>query len=329
MNTAPPNTARHAPFGVVEAYDAQSVGGVLVVAGTPAGRVQIAPQLHVLSLLVQTTDNVTGPDLRELANMQYDLHEDAGVMWHRLDVTYDDNLAEVYPVLCTIVDRVQLNGQTFTAAVESVLTGLGDILSGRGGLSHEKQVGLFGELVVLLSLTQHLTPADAIATWRGPDREEHDFGLIHSDVEVKTTMSEQRSHWISNLTQLLPTPGRALHLLSLQITAAGKGPGATLAELVQAARALPGIPLITLDSSLKAVGYYARHADLYRSRWTLRTVPAFYLVDDEFPALTPNRVAESVPNADRITDVRYRVDSNGLIAADPLFAVTLTGATTP
>ena len=66
-------------------------------------------------------------------------------MWHRLDVKYDDNLAEVYPVLCTILDRTQLNGQTFKDAVESVLAGLGDILSGRGGLSLEKQVGLFGD----------------------------------------------------------------------------------------------------------------------------------------------------------------------------------------
>lgn len=322
------NAARHVPVDIVEAYHSQSVGGVLVVAGMPPGRVQIAPHLGKLSVLVQSMDNVAGPDLREHANLRYDLHEEGGVMWHRLDVDYDDNLTEAYPVLCTILDRIQLHGESFKGAVEAVLAGLGDILAGRGGLSHEKQVGLFGELLVLLSLAQHLTPHDAVSAWRGPDREEHDFGLFDSDVEVKTTMSEQRSHWISGLTQLMPTPGRDLHLLSLQITAAGQGPGTSLAQFVEMARTLPGIPTGVLDSSLASSGYYARHADLYQSRWTLRTIPTFHLIDDDFPALTPGRISSSVPSPRRITDVRYRVDLDGLPTFDPLFAVTLTGAVT-
>lgn len=191
------DTARHAPADVVEAYHSQSVGGVLVVEGTPPARIQIAPHQRELSILVQSTDNAAGPDLRERANLRYELHEGSGVMWHRLGVTYDDNLKEVYPVLCAILDRVQLHGESFTAAVEAVLAGLGDILAGRGGLSHEKQVGLFGELLVLLSLAQHLTPRDAVSAWRGPGREEHDFGLPDSDVEVKTTTAEQRCHSLS------------------------------------------------------------------------------------------------------------------------------------
>jgi hypothetical protein len=293
------SAVRHVPADVIEAYDEHGVSGTLVIDGTPNARIQIAPQYHRLSLLVRVDANVPGPDLRDRANLAYDLQEEAGVMWHRLDVTFDDNLTEVYTVLCTIADRVQLAGETFTDAVEAVLAGLGDILAGRGGLSHAEQVGLFGELVVLLSLAAQRTPTDAVGAWRGPDREEHDFGLQRVDVEVKTTLSEQRHHWIGSLTQLLPTPGRDLYLLSLQITAAGLGPGATLTELVAAVRSLPGIPIGHVDKRLESVGWRPRHADLYRARWTLRTGAAFYLVDEEFPALTPARVAAAVPSPQR------------------------------
>jgi len=306
---------------VIERYDAQGVSGVLVVDGDPAGRIKIAPQGRQLSLIVQVTHNAAGPDLRNRANLAYGLHEDKGVMWHHLDVSYGDNLTEVYPVLCTILDRIQLGAESFTDSVEAVLAGLGDILAGRGGLPHEKQVGLFGELVVLMSLAEHSSPADAVVAWRGPDREEHDFGLPDADVEVKTTMSEQRGHWIGSLTQLRPTPGRDLHLLSLQITAAGNGPGATLTELVHTARAMPGVPLADLDTGLGDAGWRARHADLYRSRWALRAPPAFYVVDDAFPAVTPPRIAAAVPDPQRITDVRYRVNLDGLAATTTLFPV--------
>ncbi|WP_157173957.1 PD-(D/E)XK motif protein [Rhodococcus sp. JVH1] len=321
-------SARHTPIEVISDYNSQGIKGSFVIDGVPAARVQLAPQDRLISLLVEVTENVIGPDLRLLANLDYDIIEDAGTMWHRLDVSYDDNLAEVYPVLCTTIDLVQLNGETFTDAVESVLAGLGDILTGRGGLPHEKQVGLFGELIVLLSIAQHYNSSDAVAAWRGPDREEHDFGLPDSDVEVKTTLSEQRAHWISSLTQLQPTVERALYLLSIQITSAANSTGATLAELVESVRELPGIPLGEVDRHLEANGYYARHADLYRARWALRSAPAFYLVDDEFPAFTATRVGECIPNSQRVRDIRYRINLDGLVSAAPLFAITKIGATT-
>jgi len=320
---------RHAPVHVVEAYQAQGVNGVLVVAGAPPARIQIAPQHRRLSLLVQVHGEARGPDLLDRANLAYELQHDAGEMWHRLDVTFDDNLGEVYPVLCAVADRVQHAGETFTDAVEAVLAGLGDILAGRGGLPHEKQVGLFGELAVLLSLAAHAAPSSAVAAWRGPHREEHDFGLPGADVEVKTTMSEHRRHWIGSATQLVPTPGRDLYLLSVQITAAGDGPGATLTDLVDAARALPVAPAGFVDAGLANAGWRARHADLYRSRWVLRTVPEFHLVDDGFPAVTPDRVHAAIPLPERIVDLNYRLNLDGLTVAQPLFPVTIPGVASP
>jgi alpha-ketoglutarate-dependent taurine dioxygenase len=317
------DAARHMPADAVEAYDHVGVNGTIVVAGTPAVRLQISPSRHRLTLLVRVDSDAHGPDVQNRANVSYDLQHEAGVMWHRLDVTYEDNLAEVYAILCTVADRVQIGGDTFGNAVDAVLAGLGEILAGRGGLTHEQQVGLFGELVVLLSAAAQTTPAQAVAAWRGPAREEHDFGLGNADVEVKTTMSEHRRHWISTGTQLVPTPGRDLYLLSLQVTGAGNGPGATLADAVAAARALATVATGLIDGALAAAGWRQRHADLYNARWALRTGPEFHLVDQDFPAVTPERLAASVPNANRVTDLRYRVDLDGLVPEPPLFPVTL------
>ncbi|WP_064953096.1 PD-(D/E)XK motif protein [Mycobacterium colombiense] len=316
---------RHVPPTVLETYAAEGVSGVFPAEGTPAGRIQISPGQHVITLLVQAIDNVPGPDVQSLANLEYELEDQAGIVWHRLDVAYEDNLGEVYPVLCTVLDRVQLKGESFTDAVLSVLVGLGEILEGRGGLSREQQVGLFGELLVLLSLAAYLGTEGAVKAWRGPDREEHDFGMPDSDLEVKTTTFEERSHWINSLAQLHPSPGRALRLLSIQVTTAGAEAGMSLAEIVQTARARPGMPTAELNRTLESAGYYDRHADLYKSRWRLRSVPIFYLIDGQFPALTTERLFANVPQAERITDVRYRIRLEGLTGQDELFPIALPG----
>lgn len=319
---------RHVPYSSIEAYARQDVTGGFSVQGTPEGRVQLSPAQRVITLLVEVVDDSTGPDVSGLANLNYSLVDVGGQMWHRLDLDYTDNLAEVYPVLCAVLDRVQINGESFALAVDSVLSGLEEILLGRGGLSLEKQVGLFGELVVLVSLAAATDGEIALSAWRGPDREEHDFGLADADLEVKTTSSESRSHWISSLSQLLPSPNRPLFVASIQLTAAGSEPGSSLPQLVETARSLIPTPTSQLEDGLKRAGYHDRHADLYRVRWRLRSEPTFFAVDEDFPALTPARVLPSVPAAARIKDVRYRVDLDGLPDCTPLFPIDIPGLPT-
>lgn len=321
--TSLPSKLRHTPFAALARYVSESVSGVFDVAGRPPGRILIAPRNNVVSMLVKVHDNAPGPTVRDLANLDYGLVDDAGAMWHRLDVIYGQNLAEVYAVLCAILDRVQLDNEPYGQAVESVLTGLSDILSGRGELSREQQIGLFGELLVLLALGRSTTRSAALQAWRGPKREEHDFGLATVDLEVKTTTAEQRSHWISSFTQLVPSPKRGLYLLSVQITSAGNESGLSLAELVDRARKAFGPQLPNFEKSLEASGYSERHSDLYQTRWSLRSTPLFYLVDSVFPALTSERVSASVPNADHLKDVQYRLELDGLSSAPPLFPVEL------
>lgn len=309
-DSAPDN--RHVPFSVVKTYVTEGLPGGFTIDGVPEAQVQIAPGNCLISLLVRAVDNVAGPDTRGLANLEYSLEDHAGTMWHRLDVGYQDNLPEVYSLLCSIIDRIQLRQQTFSQAVGTALAGLGEILAGRGGLTRDQQVGLFGELITLLSISAHSSPGEAIRAWRGPFGEEHDFGLPTADLEVKTTTSEERDHWIAGLKQLTPSLGRPLHLLSVQITAAGLETGFTLPTLVEVARNFSGMPLEELSVRLESVGYQDTHADLYVNKWRLRTAPAFYLVDEDFPALTSERVSSLVSSAELIKDVRYRINLDTL-----------------
>ena len=313
------------PYAVIEAYANDGVAGGFAVDGSPSSRIQLAPADRSVTLLTQAIDNVPGPDVQGLANLDYSLEDQGGTMWHRLNVVYQDNLAEIYPVLCAILDRIQLNRDTFAQAVTNVLSGLGAILAGRGGLSPEKQIGLYGELTTLISLAAQTNANQAVKAWRGPDREEHDFSLTECDLEVKTTVSEKRSHWISSLSQLTPSPSRSLYVLSIQLTASGAGPGLTLSDLVDVARALPSVPSMRLEQLLDIAEYHDRHADLYRTRWRFRSTPGFYLVDDQFPTLTIARVAAVVPLAERIEDVRYRVNLDGLAQRESLFPIEQTG----
>ncbi|WBQ07813.1 PD-(D/E)XK motif protein [Kribbella sp. CA-293567] len=299
----------------------QRVNGALDIDGAPRARIKISPGSNRLSLLVQMVEEEPGPDLRMRANLGYGLSFESDAAWHCLDVAVDRNVSEVYPVLCAIADKVQLDGTSFAGAVESVLSGLSDILAGRKGLSLEEQIGLFGELVVLLSLAKHLGVSDAVTAWTGPKGEEHDFGLPETDLEVKTTMTEHRRHWISGLTQLTPTGDRSLHLLSLQITSAGLGGGVSLAELVETIRSLPDMPAGRIDELLDRAGWRDWYGGLYDDRWQLRTPAETYVVNDEFPALTASRIGAVMPDIGRLVELRYRIDLDGLDTVSSLFPV--------
>ena len=49
----------------------------------------------------------------------------------------------------------------------------------------------------------------AIAAWRGPNGDEHDFDIGSGDLEVKATLSEKRVHWMDRSASLNLRPGVA------------------------------------------------------------------------------------------------------------------------
>jgi hypothetical protein len=307
------------PVGLIEDYLVSGLDGVIGVAGSPAGRLVIDPHHGTLAVQFQAGDRA--PDVVEFENLSFDVITDERGTWHQVAVRLDDNLDEVYALLCAVLDRVQLAGEAFAEAMEEALDSLTGILAVRHALTREKQVGLFGELWVLLALAERIGCGDAVSAWRGPLGEEHDFGLAALDLEVKTTLSERRAHWISTITQLVPTGDRPLYLLSVQLTGAAVNAGYTLPNLVALAREKLAVHVGRFDAALAHLAYRDRDSDLYHSRWTLRTTPTFYEVDSRFPAVTEERLDAVVPSAERITDLRYRLDLTGLAPSPSPFGV--------
>lgn len=308
---------RHAHLSVIENYFAKRLDGVLGIDGDPPARLVITPSSESLSVRVPATN--TAPDVSAFANLSVNPVEDQEGAWLELSVQIEDNLNEVYALLCSVLDRLQLLGAEFDTAVADALASLSEILATRTSLSDDQQLGLAGELLTLLALANQSGPNEALESWRGPMSEEHDFGLASSDVEVKVTLNERRKHWVSSLTQLVPTGNRTLYLLSIQLTPSGAGVGWSLPVLIEMVREVPAIHREALDLIIASARYRDEDADLYRARWTLRTTPEFFLVDDQFPKITQGIIESAVPSSQRVIDVRYRVDLTGLAPSPRLF----------
>lgn len=214
----------------------------------------------------------------------------------------------------SVADRVQLDGFDTNEAVNECIARWQDLLRLAGRLGPERELGLLGELWLLRQLIGRLGPADALAAWTGPTRAAHDFRFASEEIEVKTTRGEHRIHLISSDTQLIASEGCSLSLLSLQFTAAGPSEGWTLGDAVDAVRRVLGTPalLSTFDGILAdAFGLEPRDLAAYTGRVKLRTLPYLVPIGRGFPRLEPARVLTAEAWA-RISDVRYRVDVEGL-----------------
>lgn len=247
--------------------------------------------------------------------MDTDLEDhDDGTTWAVFHVDARDMRFEAYGVAMSVAEALR-GGASFAGAVNAAVENLRQLLAARTRLSEEQQRGLFGELLLLEHLLQE-HGVTALSWWLGPEAEQHDFALPSFDMEVKTTTAERRRHAISGVDQLLPNPNRPLWLLSIQITRAGGAAGRSLAELVARVRELvPGDE--RLRRALQDTGWRDEDADLYTRRYILRSAPAAYEVDDDFPALTGERIRSVVPHADLISDIVYRIDVSDRRAGVP------------
>jgi Putative PD-(D/E)XK family member, (DUF4420) len=308
--TTSTSASRHVPIVFVESYIARNLHGIVSIEGDPIARLVIDAPGSLLSLQVPAEE--TEPDVHAFEHLSFDVVHEDHQTWHQLTVRVDGNLDEVYGLICVIADRVQLSHEGFAQAVQASLESMAGLLATRRGLSRETQIGLFGELLVLLAIAKTPDAPKPVSTWLGPMREEHDFGYGDFDLEVKTTQGEKRHHWISSPTQLTPTPGRALYLVSIQVTLAAMGEGQTLPQLVALTRERVADEVVQLDAALASVGYRDADAELYHSNWVPRSEPVFFEVTSAFPALTAEAISKGVPSSERIIDLRYLIDLTGM-----------------
>jgi hypothetical protein len=254
-----------------------------------------------------------------LENLEVSLVRFDGVQQLEIASTDADLFSDVYPMLCAIADRIQLDGMAALDAYEAALETWARVIAPRRRLSEDQEVGLYGELLVVEAVASTSDAFTAVKSWRGPLAEEHDFGFDDTDVEVKTTRGELRQHWISTLTQLVATQGRELWFVSVQLTRAGAGHGRTLTELVQTVEGLLDDPVQVnhYRTTLEALGWDDKQQDLYVQHWELRSAPAAMLVDISFPKITPTSLVAIGASSAEIVDVRYRIDVSARASAYP------------
>ncbi|OQQ26350.1 hypothetical protein A6411_18925 [Prescottella equi] len=240
-----------------------------------------------------------------------------GLTCYRVDVEAGDARYEGYSFIAAVVDAMK-SGQTLAVATHGSVRTFKDLLAKRRGLTPEREQGLIGELLLLSHLLDTVGEHEAIQAWLGPQSEEHDFVLAACDAEVKTTVSEKRVHLINSATQLQPSPQRVLWLISIQLTKAGAaGDSTSLAMLVGAIRGRLGGGRERFLEYLVSLGWRDDDADLYQTRYMLRSRPAAYLVDEEFPAITQPRIDMVVPQPHFVGGISYRIDVSSLPASEP------------
>jgi hypothetical protein len=289
----------------IDAYFRSGVPTTHRLSATPVCELLIDPSADTYELLTPAVG--AEPDLTGMQRVTVDTLALEDGTYFRLRIDARDLRYEAYGLVISVVQAMR-GGASFAAATGAALTNLRTILAARRRLSPDQQTGLLGELMLVRRLLDLHAEQDVIEWWLGPMAEQHDFAFPGVDVEVKTTTAERRIHVIHGTGQLRPNPHRPLWLLSIQVTRAGGAEGVSLTGLVDAVRARLDTRREAFLQYLVGLGWRDNDSDLYRDRYLLRSDPLAYLVDEDFPAITDERLAVSVPHTDLVSAVTYRVD---------------------
>lgn len=192
----------------------------------------------------------------------------------------------------------------------------------RDGLSREEQLGLLGELWLLLEWLPQVS-AGAVNSWVGPLGGRHDFVTESLSVEVKTSGATVGPvvHRISRLDQLDEPSAGELLLLSLR---AVPDPLSTdsldsmLARARQAAGAAGQTCVAMLDDRLRALGIVRADEGRYVEPVRIAQQELFR-VSGDFPRLAPASFPHGLPAG--VVDLTYSLDTSAcrpwMIAAAP------------
>lgn len=309
---------RHLSWPNLLEYLESGAPAIVRIAGTPDVDLVIEPVEQRVAVRGAWSAAGDVPDLAQYRYLDTQVGTDASGDWVEFGASGRGVLREAYPMLVAVADHVQLHGDAMGTAIGRVLDSYRELLSALGRLSDYQELGLFGELVVLDHLIGSIGQHRAVDSWRGPTREEHDFGLDEADLEVKTTLSESRSHRISSLTQLEPLPNRELWLVSVQLTTRGVG-GSTLSESIQLIMNRVTDPAVKarLAERLSGVGWDPTHSHLYTRRFVQRSPACTFKVTPEFPAITSRRLGSAGFPIERFSDVSYILHTAGLTPDTP------------
>jgi len=222
---------------------------------------------------------------------------------------------EAYLLFTAVIDRVVVDGAEPVHALMAEIGAIQELLKVEGVLSRERQIGLFGELLLLDDLVL-LNGPSLVACWTGPQGERHDFRIDKLEFEVKTTAGRRRIHKVNGLTQAEPSTGCELSFLSVQLAKTGGSDGSTLPDLVGK---LEGKLRVDENARqafrrfLDRLGYHDSDASSYDQKWKLASTVKLVPVDASFPAITSPLMADALGNTfSRLEAITYDVNLDGL-----------------
>lgn len=308
-----PDDDRHLNWFNLLSYLEADVPAAVAIAGNPRLQLIIEPSLNRIAIRAPLPSAGQVPDLTAYRHLDTKSGADSDGNWIEFGATGTQILREAYPVLVAVADYMQSEGYDMGAAIGRALEAYHRLLSALGRMSDHQELGLLGELLILEKLITSIGGSRAIAAWRGPEREEHDFGFQSFDVEVKTTLTEDRVHQVGSLTQLEPSLNRDLWLISIQLTAGGIQ-GVTLPEMIDRIAA----QLLASDLSeqffryLHSLSWDDGQRNLYIRTFALRGPIYSYRITSEFPALTASKLSRANYPIERLTRVSYGLHIAGI-----------------
>ncbi|MDE0694753.1 MAG: PD-(D/E)XK motif protein [Boseongicola sp.] len=173
-------------------------------------------------------------------------------------------------------------------------------------LTTSKIIGLVGELLLLRDLLlPRMNAFDAVLSWRGPYRDEQDFLLAGSMIEVKTQLSSSdRCLPVSSAEQLDTKSGRILIChQTLDVPADADGGAVSLNGLVSSLAgtiATSNHAAADLFQTALLEARYRRRDEYGRSCFLLNG-RRLYEVRDGFPRITPGMISGGIDK------VSYRI----------------------
>ncbi len=232
----------------------------------------------------------------------------------RQDQGSHDLFARMAEDVVTTLDSMRGAGEERLARVfVSRIRAWQDFMSRENGvLGPEAEIGLYGEIVILLALRAlGLSPLTVAEAWQGPLRGIQDFLLGTGAIEVKTTGAASgfpaRVGSLEQLDDALISP---VFLAAVRLALSPSG--LTLPEIAASARESllsDALALTAFNSRLLHAGYVDAMSSSYTRQFSVAAT-RMLSVSGEFPRLTRSNVTRE------ILRVRYELDLDLVQGAD-------------